>query len=106
MSFIAFSMWRHSSASSVSPLLSQRFLRRLGDRFKAVLLQHLARDGMNLNFGYHVALPIFPWGTETTPSAGRMFPSAMLHRRKTGDVPNKPQCHPSSPLRLRRIEGR
>ena len=42
-------------------LTGQRFLRRLGDRFKAVLLQHLPRDGMNLNFGNHAALPIFPW---------------------------------------------
>jgi hypothetical protein len=29
----------------------------LRDRPKAVLLEHLPRDGVNLNFGYHVAFP-------------------------------------------------
>jgi len=40
-------------------LALNRFLRRLGDRLEAVLLEHLPRDRVNLRLGYHVALLMF-----------------------------------------------
>jgi hypothetical protein len=39
----------------------------LRDRPEAVPLEHLPRDGMNLNLGYHVALPdVAPPGAAAT----------------------------------------
>jgi hypothetical protein len=58
MIFMAASIWRHSAASSVSPLRAiVRLLGGLGDRREPVLLEHLPRDDVNLHLGHHVALP-------------------------------------------------
>jgi len=38
-----------------------RLLRGLGDRRRAVLLEHLSRDGVNLRFRHHVALLTICW---------------------------------------------
>jgi hypothetical protein len=40
-------------------LAGQRILSRLGDGLRAMLLEHLARDRVNLHFGYHFALLMF-----------------------------------------------
>ena len=47
---------------------------RLGDSIKAVLLEHLPRDRVNLYLGYHVALLMFHHarnGRDRCPSAAR-----------------------------------
>jgi hypothetical protein len=40
-------------------LAGERILRRLRDRSQTMLFKHLSRDGVNLHFGYHVALLMF-----------------------------------------------
>ena len=62
-------------------LASLGILGRLGDSLKAVLLEHLTRDHVNLYFGYHVALLKF----DHAPEPQRPMP-ARSKRRRTGSL--------------------
>jgi hypothetical protein len=54
-------------------LASQGIFGRLGDRLKAVLVDHLPRDRVNLRLGHHVALPCVP----PRPEPQRLIPQGM-----------------------------
>jgi len=62
MIFRAPSMWRHSLASSAWPFFfaGQRILGRMGDGHRAMPLKHLPGDDVDLGFGNHGVLLIFP----------------------------------------------
>jgi hypothetical protein len=60
----------------------------LGDCFEAVLFQHLPRDGVNLNFGNHPALPWF----KNPHQRNNLFPRGMSFKpmsRRSRSLPSR-----------------